>query len=98
MEAKPKRAKANESVLGFGPDGLSQAFERACRRAGIVGLRLHDLRHEATSRLFELGLDMMEVSAITGHKTLDMLKRYTGMCQCFETTAGLNLVSFGDGC
>ena len=77
MEAKPKRAKPNESVLGFGPGGLSQAFERACRRAGIEGLRLHDLRHEATSRLFELGLDMMEVSAITGHKTLDMLKRYT---------------------
>lgn len=70
-------AKSDESVLGFGPGGLNQAFDRACGRAGIVGLRLHDLRHEATSRRFELGLDMMEVSAITGHKTLDMLKRYT---------------------
>ena len=41
-------------------------------------LTFHDLRHEATSRLFERGVfDMMEIAAITGHKTLSMLKRYT---------------------
>ncbi len=41
-------------------------------------LRFHDLRHEATSRLFETGkLDMMEVASITRHKDLRMLKRYT---------------------
>lgn len=58
---------------------MSQAFDRACEshRADIVGVRFHDLRHEATSRLFEKGLNVMEVAAITGHKTLDMLKRYT---------------------
>lgn len=58
---------------------MSQAFDRACEphRANIVGVRFHDLRHEATSRLFEKGLNVMEVAAITGHKTLDMLKRYT---------------------
>jgi integrase len=39
--------------------------------------RLHDLRHEATTRFFELGLNIMEVSTITGHKDLKMLKRYT---------------------
>ena len=50
---------------------------RACSRAGISDLHLHDLRHEATTRLFELGLNIMEVSAITGHKDLKMLKRYT---------------------
>lgn len=41
-------------------------------------LRFHDLRHEATSRLFESGkFELMEVAEITGHKTLSMLKRYT---------------------
>ncbi len=36
------------------------------------------VEHEAISRLFELGtLDMMEVAAISGHKSLSMLKRYT---------------------
>ncbi len=44
----------------------------------LEDLRFHDLRHEATSRLFERGdFGMMEVAAITGHKTLHMLKRYT---------------------
>jgi integrase len=66
-------------VFGLKAESMSQAFERACeeRRANIQDLRFHDLRHEATSRLFERGLNVMEVAAITGHKTLDMLKRYT---------------------
>ncbi|MHB8348397.1 MAG: site-specific integrase [Acidiferrobacterales bacterium] len=59
------------------PDSITQAFERVCRVAGIEGLTFHDLRHEATSRLFERGLNPMEVATITGHKTLQMLKRYT---------------------
>ena len=40
-------------------------------------LHFHDLRHEATSRLFEKGLGIMEVASMTGHKSLSMLKRYT---------------------
>jgi len=60
------------------PEALKKGFTRACDRAGIDGLRFHDLRHEATSRLFERGVfDMMEVATITGHKTLSMLRRYT---------------------
>lgn len=43
----------------------------------LDNLRFHDLRHEATTRFFEKGLDMMEVSTITGHKSLQMLRRYT---------------------
>ena len=57
-------------------EALKQSFRRAVRRAGIAGLRLHDLRHEATSRLFEKGLNVMEVASVTGHKKLQMLKRY----------------------
>ncbi|MNM83322.1 site-specific tyrosine recombinase XerC [compost metagenome] len=56
---------------------ISNYFPQACVAAGIEGLRLHDLRHEATSRFFERGFTMMEVASITGHKTLAMLKRYT---------------------
>lgn len=43
----------------------------------LADLRFHDLRHEATSRLFERGLGIMEVASMTGHKSLSMLKRYT---------------------
>lgn len=66
-------------VFKLQAESMSQAFERSCEphRANIVGVRFHDLRHEATSRLFEKGLNVMEVAAITGHKTLEMLKRYT---------------------
>jgi integrase len=64
-------------VFGTTYEAIHQSFVRACRRAGIEDLRLHDARHEATSRLFEKGFNPMEVSAITGHKTLQMLKRYT---------------------
>jgi integrase len=52
-------------------------YRKAVARSGITGLTFHDLRHEATSRLFEKGLNPMQVAAITGHKTLQMLKRYT---------------------
>ncbi|WP_298292937.1 site-specific integrase [Thiomonas sp.] len=45
--------------------------------AFLADLRFHDLRHEATSRLFEKGLGIMEVASMTGHKSLSMLKRYT---------------------
>lgn len=58
-------------------DSIGKAFKRVTGRAGIKDLRFHDLRHEATSRLFERGLQLMEVAAITGHKDLAMLKRYT---------------------
>lgn len=60
------------------------AHEKECAEKGtkpapsfLTELNFHDLRHEATSRFFEKGFNPMEVSAITGHKTLQMLKRYT---------------------
>ena len=59
------------------PDSITRAFNRACARANIEDLRFHDLRHESTSRFFELNLNIMEVASITGHKDLKMLKRYT---------------------
>lgn len=47
------------------------------RRTGIKDLRFHDLRHEALSRLVEAGLSDLEVATISGHKSIQMLKRYT---------------------
>jgi integrase len=46
-------------------------------RLGMADLRFHDLRHEAVSRLVEAGLSDQEVAAISGHKSMQMLKRYT---------------------
>lgn len=56
---------------------ISRRFQAAAKKVGAEDLHFHDLRHEATSRLFEKGFSSMEVATITGHKTLQMLKRYT---------------------
>jgi integrase len=70
-------ARLDGRVFSLSPQSVSNYFPRACKAAGVVDLHYHDLRHEATSRLFERELGIMEVAAITGHKTLAMLKRYT---------------------
>jgi integrase len=57
--------------------GLSGAFLKLCRKVKIEDLHFHDLRHEATSRLFEKDLNPVEVATITGHKDTKMLMRYT---------------------
>ncbi len=74
---KSLRDKNSGQVFGISKHHASKSFREACQKANIKNLRFHDLRHEATSRFFEKGLNPMEVSSITGHKTLQMLKRYT---------------------
>ena len=53
------------------------AWGRLRSRAGLNDLRFHDLRHEAITRFFELGLSIPEVALISGHKDVKMLFRYT---------------------
>lgn len=64
-------------VFEWSADGLKCAWAAMKVYLKIKYLRFHDLRHEATSRLFERGLDVMEVATITGHRDLKMLRRYT---------------------
>lgn len=69
-----------DSVFGIRPDSITQAFERVIDRVGqsmpsVSGLRFHDLRHEATSRLARL-LSVHELAKVTGHRELRMLMRY----------------------
>lgn len=57
---------------------LYHVFHAAVVRAGIKDFTFHDLRHEAMSRLAERGdFSVLELAAVSGHKTLQMLKRYT---------------------
>jgi integrase len=59
------------------PYRINKVWTNALERAHIKNLRFHDLRHEAISRLVERGLSDQEVAAISGHKSMQMLKRYT---------------------
>ena len=64
-------------VFPYQSKSVGSAFTRACRLLGIEGLHFHDLRHEATSRLFERGYSIQEVSQFTLHDSWATLKRYT---------------------
>lgn len=67
-------------VLPTSGPAIGQAFEHARLRAKIEGLRFHDLRHEATARLFERSdLRDLEIQMITGHKTASMMRRYANL-------------------
>ena len=64
------------SVFPISAPALHLRFTLACKRAGIEGLHFHDLRHTATTRLADRLPNLAELSAVTGHKSLQMLKRY----------------------
>lgn len=66
-------------VFPIHPQTLSKYFRGACRELGVPDLRLHDMRHEGTSRLFELGYDIPEAALFSGHKDWRNLKRYTNL-------------------
>jgi integrase len=59
------------------PYAPNRMWQKIKRDHGIVDLHFHDLRHEAVSRFVEAGFSDQEVSAISGHKSMQMLKRYT---------------------
>jgi integrase len=83
--ANPVRPIDTDLVFFGGPgrDGkrrpwaLKSQWVITRERAGLNDLRFHDLRHEAVSRLVEAGLSDQEVSAVSGHKSMQMLRRYT---------------------
>jgi len=55
---------------------LAPLFTRLMRKLGIVDLHFHDLRHTAATRLRRAGVDVLTIQSMTGHKTLEMLRRY----------------------
>jgi integrase len=64
-------------VFPFVADTVTSTFWKFARKAGVEGLRFHDLRHDAISRLFEAGYQIPEVALVSGHKTWENLRRYT---------------------
>lgn len=85
----PMNAAVLEALSGFRQVGdyvfqngsthvqdVKTAFHGACDRAGIKGLRFHDLRHTAASRMVEAGIDLVTVSKILGHSSIQMTMRY----------------------
>lgn len=76
-EIVQRQAKDNERIFPFNPKTIGAYFTDACHILEIDDLRFHDLRHEATSRLFEAGYSIVEVQQFTLHEDWNTLKRYT---------------------
>ncbi len=64
-------------IFPYSPATVSTSFTRAVASCQIEDLRMHDLRHDGVSRLFEAGYDIPEVSLVSGHKDWNQLRRYT---------------------
>lgn len=76
VEAQPRTSLY---IFPHDPKSVGSAFTRACQLLGIKDLRFHDLRHEATSRLFERGYQIQEVAQFTLHDSWNELKRYANL-------------------
>lgn len=72
-----RQPRTSERIFPYNPKTVGGYFTKACRVLGIVDLRFHDSRHEATSQLFERGYQIQEVALVTSHESWETLKRYT---------------------
>jgi len=75
FERLKRTSGQSERVFLF--HNVRTAFEGACRRAGIEGLRFHDLRHTFATRLVERGVDLITVKELLGHSSVTVTERYT---------------------
>ena len=81
---------------------LHATFQRACVAAGIAGLRFHDLRHTAATRMAEAGVSAFNIKAVLGHANIQMTERYAhatpdgvrGAVEALVQKDGHNLVTF----
>ncbi|PIZ31206.1 MAG: integrase [Alphaproteobacteria bacterium CG_4_10_14_0_8_um_filter_53_9] len=81
QELKRTRQRVDSPYLfarldGQAPMEIRKVWEDALKRAEIKDFRFHDLRHSAASYLAMNGATLVEIAAVLGHKTLQMVKRY----------------------
>jgi len=80
MLARPRRR--GEVYVFTNPDSndrfweTKRSFKTGCRKAGVEGLRFHDLRHTFASRLVRNGVDIGTIRKLLGHSRLLITQRY----------------------
>lgn len=75
----PSKDHVFASQTAFGNIDIKKAWNEALKRADIKDLRFHDLRHTYATFAAQQGASNMELATARGHKTLQMLQRYTHM-------------------
>lgn len=100
MLSRPR--KRGEAYVFTNPDSkdkfreIKRSFKTGCRRAGVEGLRFHDLRHTFASRLVRNGVDIGAVRKLLGHSTLLVTQRYIHSDEKTLRSAVGSLVKSGD--
>lgn len=74
-----KQPQIGAFIFPYNERTISANFTRACKMCGIDDLHFHDLRHEATTRLFSMGLSIQQVQMVTLHSSWQTLQRYCNM-------------------
>ena len=64
-------------IINLTKGSARNGFERARKKAGLETLRFHELRHIAISRMWDSGMNALEISACSGHRDIKMLMRYS---------------------
>lgn len=59
--------EAVDASMPWRPDSTTRAFRTLCARAGVEGVRFHDLRHYVATRLLAAGVDVRTVAGRLGH-------------------------------
>lgn len=83
--------------LSQGPAAIRTAWASALKKAEIADFRFHDLRHSAASYLAMNGAALLDIAAVLGHRTLDMVKRYSHLSETHVggVVASMNEKIFG---
>jgi integrase len=69
----------NDKIVKISYESFKAAWTRACQRAGLKNLKIHDLRHTAATRMALATGNLFLVKALTGHKTVAMVMRYANV-------------------
>jgi integrase len=81
------RAKKSECL------DLRAPWEAALRDAAITNFRWHDLRHTAASYLAMSGVSLVEIAKVLGHRTLQMVARYSHLSDSHIVATGEKLAA-----
>lgn len=81
LETKPPKRWLFPRKDGQAPIDIRKAWENARDKAGLVDFRFHDLRHSTASYLAMNGASQLEIAEVLGHRTLQMVKRYSHLSE-----------------
>jgi len=73
---KEKRGGAKPGARVFDVSHIKKSFKTACKKVGLVNLRIHDLRHTCASRMIEAGVNVVDVCELLGHSDLKITMKY----------------------